>query len=96
MNVKKDHKCVKILHEVCQGCVSEVCLWQRVIDGTVMDKFIELRDAGLSPICLFPTRKACNDFNYKMISTLDTKLQKIFCTDEIDETVSITKLTKKA
>jgi len=42
---KKDHKFVKILDEVCQGCVSEDsldCLRQRVIDGTVMDKFIEL------------------------------------------------------
>jgi len=32
----------------------------------------------------------------KMISTLDTKLHKIVCIDEIDETVSTTKWTKKA
>jgi len=61
-----------------------------------VEKFVDLSANGLSPICLFPTRKACDDFNKKMLSTLDTKLHRIVCVDEIDETVSTTKWTKKA
>ena len=96
---KKDGAFVKILDEVRRGCVSEEsldCLRSRVIDGTVVDKFVDLRKNGLSPICLFPTRKACNDFNNTMLSTLSTKLHRIACIDEIDETVSTKKWTKKA
>ena len=35
-----------------------------MIDGTVVDKYIELSKDGSSPVCLFPTRKACKDFNH--------------------------------
>ena len=40
--------------------------------------------------CLF------REFNDKMISALDTELHKIVCIDEIDETSSSHKWTKKA
>lgn len=96
---KEDGQLVKILYEMHCGCVSEDslnCLRGRVIDGTIVDKFVVLRKAGLSLVCLFPTRKACIDFNNKMLSILDTKLHRIACVDEIDETLSTTKWTKKA
>ena len=43
-----------------------------------------------------PTRKACKEFNDKMLSALDNELYKIVCIDEIDETSSSHKWTKKA
>jgi len=59
-----------------------------MIYGIVVDKCIKLCKSGASPVCLFPTRKACQDFNQKMLSALDTELHKIVCIDEIDETAS--------
>ena len=49
-----------------------------------------------SPVCLFPTRKACSDFNADMLSTLDNKICKLNCVDEIDETTSSRKWDKTA
>ena len=63
---------------------------------TFVDKYAELSKSGSSPVCLFPTRKACREFNDKMLSALDTELHKIMCIDEIDETSSSHKWTKKA
>ena len=68
----------------------------RVIDVPVVDKYVELSKGGSSPVCLFPTRKACREFNDKMLSALDTEVHKIVCIDEIDETSSSYKWTKKA
>ena len=67
-----------------------------MINIPVIDKYIELSKCGSSPICLFPTRKACREFNDKMLATLDTEQHKIVCIDEIDETLSSHKWTKKA
>ena len=68
----------------------------RVIDVPVVDKYVELNKGGSSPVCLFPTTKACREFNDKMLSALDTEAHKIVCIDEIDETSSSHKWTKKA
>ena len=51
--------------------------------------------SGQTPICLFPTRKACNDFNAKMLCHLDSKLHELVCTDEVDLTASAHKWNKK-
>ena len=72
------------------------CLKLRVMNVPVVDKYTELSKSGSSPVCLFPTRKACREFNDKMLSALDTELHKITCIDEIDETSSSHKWTKKA
>ena len=47
-------------------------------------------------MCLFPTRKACKEFNDQMLSALDTDLHKITCVDEVDETSSSRKWSEKA
>ena len=54
-----------------------------MIDVPVVDKYVELSKGGSSPVCLFPTRKACREFNDKMLSALDTDVHKIVCIDEI-------------
>ena len=71
-------------------------LENRVINVTVVEKYTELSKGGSSPICLFPTRKACKEFNGQIISALDNELHKIVCIDEIDETSSSHKWSKKA
>ena len=96
---KKDGLFVNILDQVRHGSPmteSLKCLKLRVIDVPVVDKYAELSKSGSSPVCLFPTRKACREFNDKMLSALDTELHKITCIDEIDETSSSHKWTKKA
>ena len=95
---KKDRLFVYILDQVRRGSPSPEsleCLKMRVIDVPVVDKYVELNKVGSSPVCLFPTRKACREFN-KMLSALDTEVHKIVCIDEIDETSSSHKWTKKA
>ena len=62
----------------------------------VVNKYVELSKRGSTPVCLFPTRKNCREFNEKMLSALDNELHKIVCIDEIDETSSSHKWTKKA
>ena len=37
--------------------------WNAVINVPVVDKYAELSKSGSSPVCLFPTRKACGEFN---------------------------------
>ena len=96
---KKDGLFVNILDQVCRGSPTSEsleCLKLRVINVPVVDKYAELSKSGSSPVCLFPTRKACREFNDKMLTALDTELHKIMCIDEIDETSSSHKWTKKA
>ena len=79
-----------MLDEVRRGCPSSdvlECFKGRVIEGTIDDKYKELYEAGSVPVCLFPTRKACDQFNLEMLNKLDTKIHKIPCVDEIDETI---------
>ena len=86
---RKDTQFCGILDEIRRGCVSEECvktLEERVIHGPIADKFEELMHSGKSPVCLFPTRKACEEFNNEMLSKLECKTVEICCTDEVDET----------
>ena len=46
-------------------------------------------------MCLFPTRKACNDFNTQMLSYLPSDVHELVCTDEVDETAGTRKWNKK-
>ena len=96
---KNDVHFVQVLDEVRRGCPSSdflECLKGRVIEGTMYDKFKELYDAGSVPVCLFPMRKACDQFNLEMLNKLDTKIHKIPCVDEIDKTMGSRKWSKRS
>ena len=59
---KSDAEFAKMLDCVRRGCPADETismLKQRVIDGSVADKFNELSQGIQTPVCLFPTRKAC-------------------------------------
>ena len=95
---KKDVIYSTILDEVRRGCPSDDSLshlHKRKIDGSVAEKFKELSESGFHPVCLFPTRKGCEEHNMNMLSILDAKLEHLVCTDEIDETTSTRKWSKK-
>ena len=51
---------------------------------------------GQSPLCLFPTRQMCQDFNTEMLVELQSKVKEILYIDEVDETKGTFKWTKKA
>ena len=59
-------------------------LQERVFAIPVTQKFSELQQAGKSPVCLFPTKKSCSDFNEKMLNLLKSPIIEIECTDVID------------
>ena len=63
---------------------------------SISKKFTELQVAGKTPVCLFPKKKACGQFNAEMLQSLTSKVHELVCTDEIDETISTRKMTKKA
>ena len=95
---KKDTKFSELLDEVRKGCVSAKCikiLEESLIQGPIADKFEELMQSGESPVCLFPTRKACEEFNNEMLNKLQCKTVEISCTDEVDKTVGMHKWSKK-
>ena len=96
---KKDQAFSFMLDEVRRGCPSQQtiqALQDRVIEVPVVDKFEALLASKLSPLCLFPTRKACQMFNSQMLSRLEAEVIEIPCTDEVDETASTFKWSKKA
>ena len=65
---KKYQMFSSMLDEIRRGCVSEEtveALKSRVISIPVVDRFEELLSANKAPLCLFPTRKLCHDFNGK-------------------------------
>ena len=96
---RNDIQFVKVLDEVRRGYPSSnviECLKSRVIEGTIGDKFKELCESGNVPVCLFPTRKACAEFNLEMLNKLDTKIHKISCVDEIDETMGTRRWSKRS
>ena len=71
-------------------------LQKRVFSMPVADKFAELQRCGQTPVCLFPKRKACAAFNSEMLSSLPSKVHTLVCADEVDETASTRKWSKKA
>ena len=56
----------------------------------------ELLASKQSPLCLFSTRKSCQEFNLEILSRLNTDTKDILCTDEVDETSGIFKWSQKA
>ena len=96
---KKDVEYSNILDCIRRGHLSEEAvsvLQERVIDVTISEKIAELQNLKMSPVCLFPTRKQCDDVNQKMLNHLETEKHVISCTDEIDETKSTAKWHEKA
>ena len=69
-----------MLDSVRRGCPNDetiLMLRKRVIEGSVADKFVELQRGGLSPVCLFPKRKACESFNDEMLGRLPSRLHRL-------------------
>ena len=96
---KKDKEFSSLLDCVRRGCPTDetLCtLKKRVVEVSISDKFSELQKSGQTPVCLFPTRKACDDFNYEMLRQLTSEVHELLCTDEVDQTVTSRKWTKKA
>ena len=88
-----------MLHTVRIGCPTEqtlATLRQRLIDVPVHDKFIALQRDNQSPVCLFPTRKACIDLNNTLLRQLTAQKHEIPCIDAIDESIGTSKWNKKA
>ena len=88
----------QLLGEVRRGCPSKDSLdslRKRVITVGITDIY-KLCESGTHPVCLFPTCKACQDHNTKMLGALDTKLESFKCIDAIDETTGTRKWNKKA
>ena len=61
-----------------------------------VEKFQELLGLGLSPVCLFATRKSCDQFNTDMLSKVGSEVAPLPCIDEFDETAGTVKWTKRA
>ena len=96
---KKDKEFSSLLDCVRRGCPTDetLCtLKQRVIEVPVSDKFSEVQDSGQTPVCLFPKRKSCDSFNSEMLRHLTSEVRELMCTDEVDQTVTTRKWTKKA
>ncbi len=71
-------------------------LTERVIQASASLKFSELQESGQKPVCLFPTRKACNDFNTEMLEQLTSEVHVLVCTNELNKTASTRKCNQKA
>ena len=69
---KSDRDFSSMLDCVRRGCPTDetfCTLKERIIQVPVSDKFHELQESGQTPVCLFSTRKACNEFNTKIAKT---------------------------
>jgi len=96
---KNDTQFTNILDEVHRGFASNKvleCLKERVIKVNISDKFKELSKNGTVPVCLFPTRKVCDQLNLEMLNKLDMEICKIPCIDEIDETLGTCRWSKRS
>ena len=96
---KKDREFSSMLNCIRRGYPTDETLSlleKRVIKVSISDKFSELEKSGQTPVCLFPTRKACFDFNVEMLHHLTPKIHDLLCVDEIDQTLSTRKWNKKA
>ena len=80
-----------LLHAVRCGQFNEEVeaeLQKKLIQKPITDLFTELQQCGQSPVCIFPTRRQCNEFNIKMLSHLNSKIHKKPYIDEVDEIMS--------
>ena len=96
---KTDKTFIPLLDEVRRGCPSPetiATLEHRVLNTPVIDKFEELLASHKSPLCLFPTIKSCHMFNESMLDKLNTSVHETVAVDEVDETCSTQKWSKKA
>ena len=96
---KKDGVFSTILDSVRRGNLTDeitATLQDRVSSTPISEKFAELQGCGMTPVCLFPTRKQCDKVNGDMLSHLETKMHVIPCIHEIDETKSTAKWQEKA
>ena len=96
---KKDQAFSSMLDKVRRGCPSQTnlqALKERVIMTSTVDKFEELLSTNKSPLCLFPTREACQNFNLEMLSKLGTKMKEIPFVDKVDETRGTFKWSDKS
>ena len=73
--------------ETLRGCVTDIPIPQL---------YSNLQLSGKTPVCLFPTREQCDRVNEQMLQGLNTEIQQITCSDEIDETKSTRTWGKKA
>ena len=95
---RKDKEFSSMLDCVRRGCPTDETLstlQQRVIQVFVSDKFCELQESDQTPVCLFSTRKACDDLNTEMLTHLTSEVHELVCTDEVDETGSTRKWKKR-
>ena len=67
-----------------------------VTDIPIPQLYSDLQLSGKTPVCLFPTREQCDRINEQMLQGLNTEIQQIACSDEIDETKSTRTWGKKA
>ena len=96
---KKDHLFSSMMDEVRRGCISDQTiqtLQSCVITTPVVDKFEGLLSSDQSPLCLFPTRQSCKEFNAQMLSRLAAETKSIRYIDEVDETLGTYKWNDKA
>ena len=68
----------------------------RVFSEPVIDKYNQLASVGKAPICLFPTRKQCDELNTQLLATLDSETVQLPGVDVIDEGAASTKWNKRA
>ena len=99
---KSDKTFTSLLDEVRLGSVSEASLKLlegRVIQCTVKDKFVQLQRSGDTPVCMFPLKKDCFDFNEEMLNSLvsdKVKIHELPCVDAIEEMGNMKWNTKAA
>ena len=97
---KRDPEFGQLLNEVRVDRITDksiALLQNSVIKCTAIEKFSELMGRGLAPVCLFATRKLCDQFNGDMLSRVGSEVVIMHCIDEYDETSSGTaKWTKRA
>ena len=82
---KSDAEFADILDCVRRGCPTDktnATLQQRVIQGSITDKFEELCQVGQAPLYLFPTRYLCKQYNKEMLDKLGYELHELVCVDE--------------
>ena len=96
---KGDSEYATLLNNIRIGVVTDAIintLQTRVFTCSLADKIAELNESGIRPVTFFPTRQACTDLNNEMLKSLPGKVCDLVCTDEVDETTSKLKWTKKA
>jgi len=88
-----------MLDSVRQGAPTENAVHtfqERIITVSVPKMFGKLQEEGKVPVCLFPTRKQCNDLNEQMLARLESPKVEMFCSEEVNETKSTNKRHKRA